>query len=84
VLDAQFSRLLKLNADLNLADVMLLDAVQKHRPITEDAIKQLRQKGLIEGRKPALLNKSKFGRSYLFLTLVRFLRTQACLAPSFC
>jgi ATP-dependent DNA helicase RecG len=59
VLDAQFSRLLKLNADLNLADVMLLDAVQKHRPITEDAIKQLRQKGLIEGRKPNLFLSAK-------------------------
>jgi ATP-dependent DNA helicase RecG len=59
VLDAQFSRLLKLNADLNLADVMLLDAVQKHQPITEDAIKQLRQKGLIEGRKPNLFLSAK-------------------------
>ena len=59
VLDAQFSRLLKLNADLNLADVMLLDAVQKHRPITEEAIKQLRQKGLIEGRKPNLFLSAK-------------------------
>jgi ATP-dependent DNA helicase RecG len=59
VLDAQFSRLLKLNVDLNLADVMLLDAVQKHRPITEDAIKQLRQKGLIEGRKPNLFLSAK-------------------------
>lgn len=59
VLDAQFSRLLKLNADLTLADVMLLDAVQKQRPITEDAIKLLRQKGLIEGRKPNLFLSAK-------------------------
>jgi len=33
---------------------------------------------------PALLNKSKFGQSYPFLTLVRFLRTQACPGSSFC
>ena len=59
VLDAQFSRLLKLNADLTLADVMLLDAVQKQRPITDDAVKQLRQKGLIEGRKPNLFLSAK-------------------------
>lgn len=54
VLDVQFSRLLKFNADLQLADVMLLDAVQKHRPLTDDAIKYLRKKQLIEGRKPNL------------------------------
>ena len=59
MLDAQFSRLLKLNADLTLADVMLLDAVQKQRPITDDAVKQLRQKGLIEGRKPNLFLSAK-------------------------
>jgi hypothetical protein len=32
----------------------------------------------------ALLNKSKFGQSYPFLTLVKLLRTQACPDLSFC
>ena len=52
IIDEQFSRLLKLHSDLQLADVILLDTVQKKRSITDDAIKYLRQKGLIEGRKP--------------------------------
>jgi len=52
VIDEQFSRLLKLHSNLPLADVILFDTVQKKRPITDDAIKYLRQKGLIEGRKP--------------------------------
>lgn len=29
-----------------------MDAIQKHRPITKDAIKHLKEKGLIEGRSP--------------------------------
>lgn len=62
VLDAQFSRLLKINTNLNLADVMLLDAVQKHHPITDDAIKYLRDKDLIEGRKPNLFLSAKIAK----------------------
>ena len=38
----------------------------------------------LEAIMEALLNKSKFGQSSPFLTLVRFLRTQACLDLSFC
>jgi ATP-dependent DNA helicase RecG len=52
ILDERFSKLLKVHADLSLADVILLDDVQKKRPLTDEAIKHLRKLGLIEGRRP--------------------------------
>jgi ATP-dependent DNA helicase RecG len=52
VVDPAYSRLLMQQTDLPLADVLALDRVQKHLPITDDAIKHLRRGQLIEGRKP--------------------------------
>ncbi|EUC01069.1 putative transcriptional regulator [Rhizobium sp. CF080] len=52
VVDAAYSQLLMQQTGLPLADVLALDRVQKHLPITDDAIRHLRQKHLIEGRKP--------------------------------
>lgn len=52
MLDSKYVDLLKSNLDLSLAECMWLDAIQKHRPVTDDAIKNLKNKGLIEGRKP--------------------------------
>jgi ATP-dependent DNA helicase RecG len=52
VVDPAYSRLLMQQTDLPLADVLALDRVQKHLPITDDAIKHLRRGKLIEGRKP--------------------------------
>jgi ATP-dependent DNA helicase RecG len=40
------------NPELGINDVLLLDHVQKKRPVNSDEIKKLRQKSLIEGRKP--------------------------------
>ena len=33
-------------------DVILIDKVQKNQPINDEAVKRLKQKNLIEGRKP--------------------------------
>jgi ATP-dependent DNA helicase RecG len=52
VVDEAYSRLLMQQTGLPLADVLALDRIQKHLPITEDAIHHLRQARLIEGRKP--------------------------------
>lgn len=52
VVDAAYSQLLMQQTGLPLADVLALDRVQKHLPITDDAIRHLKQKHLIEGRKP--------------------------------
>ena len=54
VLDEKYTRVLKTLPDLSLPDVMLLDAVQKGRPLSDEGTKTLRRKKLIEGRKPNL------------------------------
>lgn len=52
MIDEKYTSLLKANQDLTLRECIWLDAVQKHRPVTPNAIKHLREKGLIEGRSP--------------------------------
>ena len=54
VIDENYSLLLLENSDIDLAMTVLLDKVQKGKTISDDAIKMLRKKGLIEGRKPHL------------------------------
>ena len=54
VIDENYSLLLLENSDIDLATTVLLDKVQKGKAISDDAIKMLRKKGLIEGRKPHL------------------------------
>lgn len=53
ILDERFTRMLMSRTGLNLVDVVLLDKVQKRRPIPEEAYRALKQQGLIEGRKTA-------------------------------
>lgn len=52
VMDEAFARILTANSDLSLIHIMLLDKVQKHKPLSEDEVKYLRSKNFIEGRKP--------------------------------
>lgn len=52
VLDENFAKILVNNPNLSLTDIILLDKVQKHQPITDDALALLRKKKYIEGRKP--------------------------------
>jgi ATP-dependent DNA helicase RecG len=52
VIDDSYAKMLMNNTDLSLKDCILLDSVQKKRVLTDDAIKYLRKKNLIEGRKP--------------------------------
>lgn len=52
VVDPAYSRLLIQKTDLPLADVLVLDRVQKKLPIPGEAAARLRKAGLIEGRKP--------------------------------
>ncbi len=54
VIDENYSLLLLENSDIDLTTAVLLDKVQKGKVISDDAIKLLRKKGLIEGRKPHL------------------------------
>ncbi|HRX22404.1 MAG TPA: putative DNA binding domain-containing protein, partial [Syntrophomonadaceae bacterium] len=51
-IDENYSKLLIENKDLPLSNVALLDRIQKKLPVTDEAIKMLKQRKLIEGRKP--------------------------------
>ena len=52
-IDENYSKLLiEKKDDLSLTEVILLDKIQKHLPINDDAAKLLKKKELIEGRKP--------------------------------
>lgn len=52
VIDENYSQLLIERHDLTLSETVLLDRVQKHKPISSEAIDLLRKKNLVEGRKP--------------------------------
>ncbi|MFN0036936.1 MAG: ATP-binding protein [Saprospiraceae bacterium] len=52
VLDLDYARVLVHNPDLSLEEIMLLDKVQKQKPIEESEVKWLKNRGLLEGRKP--------------------------------
>ena len=52
ILDVAYSRALFKMTDLSREHVHLLDQVQKGRPIPNEALKELRKEGLVEGRKP--------------------------------
>ncbi|MCL2072548.1 MAG: putative DNA binding domain-containing protein [Marinilabiliaceae bacterium] len=52
VTDTRYAKILEHNSDLSLDDVLLLDKVQKQKPLTKDEEKYLRKLKLIEGRKP--------------------------------
>jgi ATP-dependent DNA helicase RecG len=54
VLDMEFARILALNPTLSLQEIILLDKVQKQKPTTEDELRTLRSRGLVEGRKANL------------------------------
>ena len=52
VIDERYVDLLKKDASLTLKECIWLDAVQKKRPITDEALKILKSRKLIEGHKP--------------------------------
>jgi ATP-dependent DNA helicase RecG len=54
VIDEKYTRMLMARTDLDLLDVIALDKVQKGKPLTEDELKSLKAKKLVEGRRPNL------------------------------
>ena len=52
IIDENYSLMLIANKDLSLTDAVLLDQVQKSKPISSDAVAMLRKRKLIEGRLP--------------------------------
>ena len=54
VVDEKYTRMLMMRTDLHLRDVIALDKVQKGKPLNDDEFKSLKNKRLIEGRRPNL------------------------------
>ena len=52
VLDIAYAQKLASSPDLSLADIILLDRIQKKQTISDETAKYLKTKKLIEGRKP--------------------------------
>ncbi len=52
ILNDRYTQLLKEDSSLSLKECILLDAVQKHRCLPVEALRMLREKGLVEGRSP--------------------------------
>lgn len=52
VLDVEFARVLARKPMLSLQEIISLDKIQKKKPLSIAEVKSLKQKGLIEGRKP--------------------------------
>ena len=63
VIDENYSLLLLENSDISLTTAVLLDKVQKGKPISDEAIKMLRKEKLIEGRKPHLYVSKQIARA---------------------
>ena len=55
ILDERYTRLLMERTDLDLAQVMLLDQVQKRLRIGQDEHRRMKSAGLVEGRYPNLI-----------------------------
>lgn len=49
VVDKAYTDILLMRTDLPFEDVLVLDRVQKHRPVPRDAVVRLRRAGLLEG-----------------------------------
>ncbi len=54
IIDEKYTKLLALNPDIDLIDLIHLDRIAKKLPISDKIIKELKAKKLIEGRKPNL------------------------------
>ena len=52
IFDPKYTQLLIRRSDLPLADIILLDRLQKGIRLDKDAVAELRRKGLVEGRYP--------------------------------
>jgi ATP-dependent DNA helicase RecG len=59
ILDERYTRLLMERTDLDLATIMLLDKVQKRRSLHEGEFWSLKNRNLVEGRRPNLYVSAK-------------------------
>ena len=60
ILDKNYTQLLYSNEDLDMRTVFLLDKVQKQEVVSKESFKDLKKKGLVEGRYPMFLYLSRW------------------------
>jgi ATP-dependent DNA helicase RecG len=63
ILDENYSRILMNDTDLSLREVIALDRVQKKHPISDDEFRLLKQKKLVEGRRPNLFVAARLAQT---------------------
>lgn len=63
ILNERYTKLLASNPEISLVDVIYLDRISKNYPIDDESIKELKLKGLIEGRKPNLFISAKVAQT---------------------
>ncbi len=63
VIDDNYSRVLFDNPNLDIETVLLIDRIQKNKPITKDAAKHLRRLGVIEGKMPNVYISAKIAEA---------------------
>lgn len=63
ILNDNYTKLIASNPNISLLDVVHLDRVAKNYPLDKDIIKELRSKGLIEGRTPNLFISAKVAQA---------------------
>lgn len=63
MLDMEYAKVLAQNADLSLEEIILLDKLQKRKPLSDAELKLLRDKGLIEGKKPNIIISANVART---------------------
>ena len=63
VLDLNYARMLAQNPELGLEEIVMLDKVQKRKQLLEEELKILREKGLVEGKKPNIIISAKVAQT---------------------
>lgn len=63
IIDENYSRVLHDNPDFDIETAFLIDRVQKHKPISKDAVNYLRKLGVIEGKIPNIYISAKVAES---------------------
>jgi ATP-dependent DNA helicase RecG len=63
ILDIEYAKVLARNPLLSLEDIILLDKVQKSKPLTDEEAHHLRSKHLIEGKKPKYIISENLAKS---------------------
>lgn len=62
ILDLNYAKKLAQSDQLSLRDIFLLDKIAKHQQIQNNEVKELKKRGLIEGRKPNYFISSEIAK----------------------